>query len=105
MKIQAYRHGDLLLIPVDSIPEGLPKKDNTELLEGEISGHVHRLNGGTVYAETPTIANDFLLGFFEIPTETEVTHEEHETIVLPPGKYKFYSQREYDPQENRRVID
>ena len=105
MKITAYRHGDLYIMPVDAIPEGLEKKKNTELLEGESSGHVHRLNGGTVYAEIPTVQNGFLLGFFEIPTETEVTHEEHKTIILPPGKYKFYSQREYDPQENRRVID
>lgn len=105
MEFIAYRHGDLMVMPVDSIPPGLTKKTNTELLEGEVSGHIHRLHGGTVYAEVPTEANKFLLGYFELETETPLTHEEHKTIMLPPGKYKFLSQREYDPQENRRVVD
>lgn len=101
----AVRHGDLYVTKVDSIPKDLPKKINTELLEGEVSGHVHRLSGGIVYQEQPTLANNFLLGYFEIETETPLSHEEHETIMLPPGKYKFMQQREYDPQENRAVID
>lgn len=105
MGFKAYRHGDLIVIPVDSIPVGLQKKDNTELLEGETSGHVHKLNGGIVYKDNPTAENNFLLGYFEIKKETPLSHEEHETIILQPGKYKFMSQREYDPQENRRVID
>jgi hypothetical protein len=104
-QFNAYRHGDLMIIPVQSIPEGLPIKTNTELLEGESSGHVHRLSGGTVYATEPTLDNNFLLGYFKIEEETPLSHEEHETITLPPGQYKFLQQREYDPQENRRVID
>lgn len=105
MTFKAYRHGDLFIAPVDSIPEGLPKKNNTELLEGEISGHVHRLGGGTVYMEQPTQVNNFLLGYFEIPVETPLSHEEHKTILLPPGKYKFMAQREYDVLGDRQVID
>ena len=104
-QFKAYRHGDLMIIPVDSIPEGLPKKNNTELLEGETSGHVHRLSGGTVYTTEPTINNNFLLGYFTIEKPTPLSHEEHETITLPACNYKFIQQREYDPQENRRVID
>jgi hypothetical protein len=99
------RHGDLLIIQVDSIPDGLPKKENTILLEGESTNHFHRLRGGTVYAERPTRDNNYLLGFFELEKDTELTHEEHKTIVLNPGKYKFLSQREWDELEERRVID
>lgn len=104
-KLKIYRHGDLLIMPVELIPKGLSPKKDTVLLEGEASNHFHRLGGGTVFKEEPRINNNFLLGYFEIPTETPLTHEEHKTIILPPGKYKFMSQREYDPQANRRVID
>lgn len=104
--MKAYRHGDLIIIPVDTIPKNLPKKTDTVLLEGEATGHFHRLNGGTVYTESPTIENHFSLGYFEVEKDTNLIHEEHSTIVLKPGKYHFYSQREYDPQESeRRVID
>jgi hypothetical protein len=104
-KLKIIRHGDLLLLQINEIPENLPKKDNTVLLEGEASNHFHRLGGGTVYEVEPTLENNFTLGYFEIQVETPLTHEEHETIILNPGKYKFMSQREYDPQANRRVLD
>lgn len=100
-----WRHGDLLVMQVDAIPEGLTKKKDTVLLEGEASNHFHRLHGGVVFAETPTKDNNYNLGYFELKESTNLTHEEHDTIVLSPGKYKFFAQREYDEQEERRVID
>lgn len=104
-KITAYRHGDLMVVPVQSIPKGLFLKKNTELLEGEVTGHVHRLHAGKVWSIEPTEENNFLLGYFELAETTPLTHEEHETIELPPGKYKFMAQREYDPQEIHQVAD
>ena len=100
-----FRHGDLLLYPVDSIPEGLPVKKDTVLLEGEVTNHFHRLNGGTVFAEKPTQENTYLLGYFELEKDTNLTHEEHGTIVLTPGKYKFLAQREYDSVAEHQVRD
>ena len=100
-----YRHGDLLITQVDSIPSGLPKKKDTVLLEGEASGHFHRLHGGLVLEEKPTQENNYLLGYFELEKDTELTHEEHGTITLTPGKYRFFGQREYDPVQEHRVID
>lgn len=100
-----YRHGDVLIERVDTVPDGLQKKKDTILLEGEASGHFHRLHGGVVFAEKPTQENNYNLGYFNLEADTELTHEEHGTIVLSPGKYKFYSQREYDPVQEHRVID
>jgi hypothetical protein len=103
--MQPIRNGDLLIVQVDSIPKGLTQKKDTILLEGEATNHFHRLSGGTVFSEIPTLENNWSLGFFDLETETELTHEEHKTIKLKPGKYHFYSQREYDPQMERRVLD
>ena len=103
--IKLKRHGDLMIMSVDSIPKNLPIKPDTILLEGEASNHFHRLDGGVVYSITPTIENNFNLGYFELKEEAKLSHEEHDTIVLAPGKYKFFAQREYDEIEDRRVID
>jgi len=105
MKI--YRHGDLLLVEVKEIPTGLEQKKDDVLLEGEASNHFHRIKGAVItpVSEAPTILNDYLMGYLEIDKEGILTHEEHETIIVPRGKYKYLSQREYDPQEERRVID
>lgn len=42
-----------------------------------------------------------------MPTKkkTKITHEEHDTIILTPGKYETFVQREYDPIQERRVLD
>lgn len=104
-KLPFYRHGDLLIVPIAKVkPEGKRKSD-TILLEGEASGHHHKLSGGVVYAEQPTTENGFLLGSFKLDKDEVLTHEEHKTIELPAGMYKFYSQREYNELDDLRVID
>lgn len=102
---KTWRQGDVLIQLVEAIPKGLPQKDRTTLLEGETSGHWHELKGGTVLEVSPTQENNYNLGYFELTEETELVHPEHDTIVLAPGKYKFFAQREYDEQEERQVID
>src|SRR4030066_2293691 len=101
------RHGDLLIEVVDSIPENLQKKEGGIILEGEASGHCHRLSVGTLLlpVETPLKDNNWTLAFADLTIPAEITHEEHGTIVLNPNKYKFYVQREFDEQEERAVID
>jgi len=99
------RHGDLLIEKIDSIPEGLPLKGNSILLEGEITNHFHKLKKGKVFTIEPTRNNNYNLGYFELDSITPLTHEEHKTIELQPGKYKFYQQREWDELEERRVQD
>lgn len=101
---QFIRQGDLLIKSVESIPE-LKKKKDTVLLEGGASNHFHRLQGGTVYEESPTKENNWSIGYFELTEDTDLTHEEHETIRIKKGKYRFFHQREYDPQGDRKVID
>lgn len=106
MKMQKFfRHGDVLVQTVSTIPASLPIKDDLILLWGEVSSHAHELKGGTVFAVNPTRDNNYNLGYFELTEDTELVHPEHDTIVLSPGKYKFFAQREYDEQEERQVID
>lgn len=99
-----FRHGDLLIEKVSGNPKG-NKKDNNILLEGEASGHIHVLSRGSVYAINPTKENNYLMGYFEVEENAQITHQEHAPIELEKGIYKFYRQREYDEIEDRMVID
>lgn len=100
-----YRHWDLILI------EGRMKdkvnKDATNIVLSGNTGHNHRLNNGIFYKSTeePSLNNDYFLGNVEVRKEWSLTHEEHDTIILPKGIYECYCQREYDPIEERRVLD
>lgn len=96
-----YRHGDLLIVEVSSIPSEAEHMDqhNRVLAYGEVTGHKHQLDLGDMF-ET----KDGKL-YFKLPENGKLSHEEHNTIVLPPGKYEVRRQREYSPEMVRPVAD
>ena len=100
MKI--YRHGDVLIAPVKSLPPDATERPGLILAHGEVTGHSHRV-------ETEGKAELFGVGprlFLRVlGSPARVTHEEHQTIELPPGEYRVWRQREYDPREDLTVMD
>lgn len=95
-----YRHGDLLLIKVEEVPQGAKRTRGKILAEGEATGHAHRLEGpGTLYLKDGQLT-------LRNTKPTAVVHEEHARIDLPPGTYEVRRQREYQPGElPRQVVD
>lgn len=97
-----YRHGDVLLQQVDALPSAALPRPGVTLARGEVTGHSHRFAdatkvqlfqyGGESYAQV-------------LAGGAELIHEEHHTIALPEGIYRFWMQREYSPEAIRRVID
>lgn len=100
-----YRHGDVLLKPISSIPSSAKEKERKDELTiafGEATGHHHTLYGAPV-------------GLFEfdenrylqIKEQVELKHQEHKTLQIEPGCYEIIIEREYDPFEEqlKRVID
>lgn len=104
-----YRHWDVLIVRIDSIPEWIDLKQQrwVVLVEGETTGHAHRLKTDLMVKifEDVNRENNYLRWFMKITEPSDLTHEEHDTITLPIGDYAVYVQREYDPQEERRVLD
>lgn len=116
-----FRQGDVLLIPVSEIPEGFKsRKDKKVILAyGEVSGHHHRFDCGTVTAfykegDDFTMAGGTALRgsrtdveFISVPSAgASLVHEEHDAISVGEGSYKIIRQREYDMMEGvRRVAD
>ena len=102
-KTTIYRQGDVLIMPVKSIPQTKKVTNKVTLALGEVTGHHHTIECGAVgYADDE--AN--LAEYFEVNSDTaELTHQEHDTIVIPKGKYRSVIQSEYTPEAIRNVAD
>jgi hypothetical protein len=97
-----YRHGDVLVSAIETIPAGAVKRPHLVLAEGEMTGHAHRIaEAGS--AELLQLGSEVFLCVIA-PTATLV-HEEHGPITLPRGDYRVWRQREYAPREIRIVRD
>ena len=102
-KNKIYRQGDVLVIPVNSIPTDLKQTKRVTLALGEVTGHHHTIHdGATGYASDV----DALVDYIEVTAPSaDLTHQEHSTIPIPAGTYKVVKQVEYTPAELRNVRD
>lgn len=103
-----YRQGDVLFVPIKKLPKRKrgKKRENGHILEGEATGHVHRI-GVLDAAEVLEIGNGL---FLNVTAEggVSIVHEEHQPLALPSGAYEVVRQHEYAPEEiskTRRVLD
>lgn len=73
------------------------------LSEGETLGHKHVLESGSSFDYT--IEADVLR--FILKDTGLLTHDEHDRMVLAPGKFRRYHQFEFNPMDNSigRVFD
>ena len=97
-----YRHGDVMIEKVDSLPSEKRKAQHTILAHGEITGHSHRIQEHENASLYDTPAGLYLHVTAEPAT---VVHEEHDPISLTTGYYRVWRQREYSPEEIRTIRD
>ncbi len=103
-----YRQGDVLIVPVKAIPESLDpvarENGRVVLAHGEVTGHAHAIKAeGAALFRDPRLMAVFMTVSPDGPVALE--HEEHGTIMIPPGGYQVVRQREYAPGEIRNVAD
>lgn len=106
------RQGDILLRQVDKLPakaEKVARKRGERVIvaEGEVTGHHHAIadRGVEQYRIPGDTDAQFLRVLAEAGEGVSLVHDEHETIKLPAGDYEVVGQREYSPEEIRRVAD
>jgi hypothetical protein len=97
-----YRHGDVLIAPIDRIPADARPHPGAVVAHGEATGHSHR------FEQPPAVAlfrrGDQL--FVEVLADSaRIVHEEHHAIDVPRGTYRVWRQREYSPAEIRIISD
>lgn len=107
-----YRQGDVLVVAIEALPKKLdPEKSGGRvvLAYGEVTGHAHAIDAREVKSFTtpePVRVFDWNAErFLQVQTKAYLRHEEHATIELPAGNYAVIQQREYSPEEIRRVAD
>ncbi|MBE9198221.1 MULTISPECIES: hypothetical protein [unclassified Nodularia (in: cyanobacteria)] len=97
-----YRHGDVLISKIASLPVSVQKRTGATLAHGEITGHSHRIQQ-TEAVQLWVNGSDLFLEVKQ-PSATLI-HEEHRAIELPQGFYRVWKQREYRPDAYVEVED
>jgi hypothetical protein len=97
-----YRHGDVLIRRIATLPVGAQKREGTTLAHGEVTGHSHRIQQSQA-VQLWANGNDLFLEIKQ-PSATLI-HEEHRAIELPQGLYRVWKQREYRPDAYIEVED
>jgi hypothetical protein len=102
-RMKLYRQGDVLIKQVESLPaQKATVKISGVLVEGETTGHAHRIEDLTK-AEVLEIGGGLYLRVDE--DGVRIVHEDHGPIVLEPGNYQVIRQVEYSPEAIRAVQD
>lgn len=102
------RQGDVLILATDRLPAqrqpvARDGQSRVVLALGEATGHAHAIaDAGVELFETAEAADRWLrVG----QTGAILAHEEHAPIAIPPGVYLVRIQRQFSPEESRRVAD
>lgn len=101
------QQGDVIIEAVDGIPgdckPGKLKEGQIILAEGETTGHAHRISevAGVIFKEKDGMF------YLENAHELAVSHEEHNTVLIPPGTWRVRKVQEYDhfAEEARALAD
>ncbi len=104
MKQKAYRHGEIALVKVDKLPEGLELAKTNIIMVGS-HGNNHSIDQGELYFKKES---DFVFGYL-VAKDTNLLHSEHSPKIgdakIEDGIYKLIKQQEFTPEGLVPVID
>ncbi len=100
---QAYRHGEILLLKIEKLPEGLKKSDTKTFMVGS-HGNSHSIDKGQLYLTKDPINFGYL-----VAKDTNLLHPEHQDETggakIKNGIYQLIKQQEFTPEGLIPVID
>lgn len=100
------RQGDVLFVPVNSVPEKAEEKPGENILvEGEVTGHAHRVRPSDIVAKKAIMMMVGTQMYLRALQEIHIDHEDHGTNILDPGDYEIRRQSEFTPDGWKRVVD
>ena len=108
-----FRQGDILIVKVADMPDGLSKVEKDKgrhiLAYGEVTGHAHAVEDSSVSELFVDIdshdIDEMRTRFLKVEEETQIVHDEHLPIPLEPGVYKVIRQVQYEPEGYKYVAD
>lgn len=104
MKQKAYRHGEVLLVKIDKLPEGLVSSKEKIFMVGS-HGNNHSIDKGILYFRKES---EFAFGYLEAKS-TSLLHPEHSPAKgkakIEDGIYQLIKQQEHTPEGLVPVVD
>jgi hypothetical protein len=92
------RHGEVLLHPVATVPEGKVTEHKTFIVGHSETGHHHVLEAPKEYKVTKVGLDAVYVTLFD---EGELVHKKtvnrHNNLLVAPGSYQVIRKNEYDP--------
>ena len=102
------RHGEILLLPVDSIPGGKVEQVTSCIVGHSESGHHHVLTSDATFEQI--MAHNGNL-FVDLPCVARLRHQktyqQHRELQVPAGRWKVIRKTEFDVRANavsRRAV-
>ena len=104
------RHGDMCLIGIEKLPEGLVPAKTNVLMRGS-GGNDHAFTEGTFY---PTTKDQFVFGYFVAQKGCKLLHPDHGKKIkkkslreasVPEGIYELRRQFEDTHEGMKEVVD
>lgn len=110
-----FVQGDVPSLRIGTLPANATPAKSRTVAYGEVTGHHHTVNGGTVYDVETDVAGQLFRGVCVVVDEgetAELVHNsggEHDVIEMTPGIWFIpglgQQQVEYDGENERRVLD
>jgi hypothetical protein len=86
-----HRQGDVYLVPVASLPQGIVPREGKVIIEGEISGHKHMF---AATAPVTILDQNKDTAYVDVKAESTLFHEDHAAQKMEACIYKITVQRE-----------
>lgn len=96
------RQGDIALIAIDRIPIRAKAQGHLVLAHGEATGHHHAVYGRATLFRPEGWGSG---GWLAVEETSELRHEEHHTLTIPPGRYLVAVQVEETAEATQLVFD
>jgi hypothetical protein len=102
------RHGEILLLPVTSVPYGRTDQVTSCIVGHSESDHHHVLESDEAFAQIVAANGDL---FVDLVRDTALrhhkTHQQHRELTVPAGMWKVIRKTEFDVSSSvapRRVV-
>lgn len=102
------RHGEILLLPVDWVPNGSIESAASCIVGHSESGHHHVLDSDDAFEQIVTANGDLFVDLGrDTPLRHHKTHQQHRELTVPAGTWKVVRKTEFDVRSSvapRRVV-
>lgn len=91
------RHGEILLLPIDSAPPGTAQKVNECIIGHSETGHHHVLESDAEFDQIVAANGDLFVDLSApTPLRHRKDHQQHRELSVPAGTWRVIRKTEFD---------